>query len=574
MKLRFFLSRCLLIGLCCISSSLAAQEYPQDYFRSPLGIPLRLSGTFGELRTNHFHSGLDIRTGGVEGEPVYATADGFISRIKVSAYGYGNALYIDHPNGFSTVYGHLRNFAEPIQSWAEAKHYEKKSFEIDIPLYADEIPVKKGQIIAYSGNTGGSGGPHLHFEVRHTKTEAVINPKHFGFDVPDAVAPVIDFLELVPYTDQSRVNNSSNKKRFTAIRAGGNSYSISQRLNAYGPFYLQVKAWDKHNGNEFRNGIYSLLLLSGNDTLYRFSADRFEFNETRYANAVMDYQERMLNRQQIYRTYKAAGNLLPLIVQAPDAGIFTVENDQSRAFEMHVTDFNSNKAILKFTVHGASQVTELSSTNNSTQRYFPTQAWQWETEDVRISMPANALYDTIDFTYGSNVKPYATFSAVHSIHNAKVPVHSFYDLSIRHNGLVDSLRPKTVLVNTTISKGRSAAIGKWDGDWFTAKVRGFGDFYLAIDTIQPVISVLSLRPGSNYTTGQTVRFKISDNLAGLQSYTLSLNDQWQKAVFDGKTATLTYTVHENSPKGNLNLKLIVKDAVGNETVYNSKIVIP
>lgn len=574
MKPRPYLSRCLLIGLCCISSVLFAQEYPKDYFRSPLGIPLRLSGTFGELRTNHFHSGLDIRTGGVEGEPIYAAADGFISRVKVSAYGYGNALYVDHPNGFSTVYGHLRDFAEPIASWVEAKHYEKQSFEIDIPLYADELPVTKGQIIAYSGNTGGSGGPHLHFEVRDTKTEAIINPKHFGFEVPDAIAPVIDFLEVVPYTNQARVNNSSNKKRFTAIRGSGHTYAIAQRLEAFGPFYLQVKAWDKHNGNEFRNGIYQLLLLAGSDTLYRFSADRFEFNETRYANALMDYEERMLNRQQIYRTFKPAGNLLPMVSQAPEAGLFTVAAGESKSFQLHVADFDGNTSMLNFTVHGAGPMAELSSTSSAEQRFFPLQAWQWEAGAVRINMPANALYDTIAFTYNRNSKPYATFSAVHSIHTAQTPLHSFYDLSIRHNGLADSLRPKTVLVNTTITKGKAATTGQWEADWFKAKVRGFGDFYLAVDTVPPVIKAISLRPGGSYSIGQTIRFKISDNLAGLQSYTLSLNEAWQKAVFDGKTATLTYIIHENSPKGNLKLQLVVKDAVGNETVYNSKIVIP
>lgn len=568
-------TRCLLIGFLSIPLWLGAQTYPKDYFRSPLDIPIKLSGSFGELRTNHFHSGLDIRTNSVEGLKIYAAAEGHVSRIKVSAYGYGNALYIDHPNGYTTVYAHLRDFEEPIKSWVEKKHYEKQNFELDIPLYPNELPVTKGQVVAFSGNSGGSGGPHLHFELRDTKTEAIINPKYFGFVIPDNIAPVIDYLEVVPYSRDARINGSSNKKRFAAVRAANGQYSIAQRLETAGPCYVQVRAWDKHNGNEFRNGIHKLVIRSGSDTLYAFTADRFEFNETRYANAVMDYQARMLHRDQIYRGFKSSGNLLAMVRQPVKGATLELSPGESKTYQLSVEDYNGNQTSMQFTVHGAAHGTaEIAPPVVILKRFPPNEAWSWATEDLRLNMPANNLYDTLDFEYTRSAKPYAMFSAVHTVHKAEVPVHGFYDLSIRQSGLADSLKSKTVLVNININKGRSALLGKWEGDWFKAKARGLGDFYLAIDTIKPTIKVLSLRPGGTYALGQQIRFTLSDNLAGLGSYHLYLDDQWQKAVFDGKTASLSYTIHENSPKGNLNLRLVVKDGVGNTATYTNKIYIP
>lgn len=567
------LARCLTIGLCGMQLMVAAQNYPTNYFRSPLDIPLKLSGTFGELRTNHFHSGLDIRTNSAEGLSVYAAAEGHVSRIKVSAYGYGNAVYIDHPNGYTTVYAHLRNFDSPIAEWVEQKHYDKKSFELDIALFPGELPVNKGQRIAFSGNTGGSGGPHLHFEVRDTKSEAVINPRHFGFTVADQVAPVIDFIEVVPYNDQAQVNGSRLPRKMPVKRAPGNQYSTGSIPLVYGPVYLQVKTWDKHTGNEFRNGVYRLVLRSGIDTLYDFRADRFEFDETRYANAVMDYEARMLRREQIYRCFRSSGNLLSMLPASLPSGLVQLNAGERRILDLTITDYDGNTANASLQLEGAVQpVATLTETQTSpTETVIPARPWTWQNDELQLAMPAKNLYDTLYFSYRRSIKPYAMFSSVHSLHHAGVPVHGFFDLSIKHTGLADSLRNKTVMVNININKGRSATTGKWDGPWFRSRVRGLGDYYLSIDTLAPLVKAVAVRQGGTYSKGQQLRFVLSDNLAGLQSYNLYLDDHWQKAVFDGKTATLSYTFTEKSPKGNLILRLIVKDAVGNETIYQTEI---
>lgn len=573
MRFTAFLARCFTIGLCGMQLSVAAQTYPNQYFRSPLDIPLKLSGTFGELRTNHFHSGLDIRTNSVEGLPVYAAAEGHVSRIKVSAYGYGLALYVDHPNGYTTVYAHLRNFDQPIAEWVEKKHQEKKSFELDIALYPGELPVTKGQRIAFSGNTGGSGGPHLHFEVRDTKTEAVINPRHFGFKVNDQVAPVVDFIEVVPYGQYAQINGSRLPRKLPLKRSAGNNYAATSQPEVFGAVYLQIKTWDKHTGNEFRNGIYQLVMRSGNDTLYHFKADRFEFDETRYANAVMDYEARMLQREQVYRCFRSPGNFLSMLpLQLPN-GMIHLHAGETKPIEITVRDYDGNTATARLSLKGAEgPAASLQETHIAfTERVIPTKPWNWQNDEVQLSMPAKNLYDTLNFVYRRSIKPYAMFSSVHSIHYPEVPVHASYDLAIKHTGLVDSLRAKTVLVNININKGRSATTGKWDGPWFRSKVRSLGDFYLSVDTTAPVIKVVALRAGGSYSKGQQIKFVLADNLAGLQSYNLYLGDVWQNAAFDGKTATLSYSFTENSPKGNLILRLVVKDAVGNETIYQTEI---
>ena len=172
---QFYMRLIIIPFLFFISVSMAQNSYPQDYFQSPLEIPLILSGTFAELRSNHFHSGLDIKTQQQSGLKVMAAASGFVSRIKVSHFGYGKALYITHPNGYTTVYAHLQNFNPEIDAYIKHRQYKNESYEIELFPKAGELLVNNGDIVAYSGNTGGSGGPHLHFEIRN-KQEHPMNP--------------------------------------------------------------------------------------------------------------------------------------------------------------------------------------------------------------------------------------------------------------------------------------------------------------------------------------------------------------------------------------------------------------
>jgi len=218
----------LLVG----ASSLAQSNIPKDYFGKPLDIPLILSGSFGELRSNHFHSGLDIKTQQRTGLPVYAPADGYVSRIKVGHYGYGKALYIKHPNGYSTVYAHLERYAGKIQDYVKKQQYRKESYEIELFPKADLLPVYKGDLIGYSGNTGSSGGPHLHFEIRDASSRPM-NPMLFGLDVPDTRRPLLNSVMVYPVGDSAHVDQRRSRKRLKLTPLGNGSYK-AETIKAYG----------------------------------------------------------------------------------------------------------------------------------------------------------------------------------------------------------------------------------------------------------------------------------------------------------------------------------------------------
>ncbi|MGL5889408.1 MAG: M23 family metallopeptidase, partial [Bacteroidia bacterium] len=244
-------------------------NYPKNYFQTPIDAPLLLAGNFGELRPNHFHAGIDITTQGKEGIAIFAAAEGYVSRIRISPFGYGKALYITHPNGYTTVYGHLRNFNKDIGMYAERNQYEAELFEIDITVPPGALPVKKGEIIARSGNTGGSGGPHLHFEIRDTKTEDALNPLLFGLPVADKVAPTIVRVAIIPLDANARVNGK-NQKKYIALKSLKGIFVPATAADTLprisGRIGFAVDAYDKESTPHGKNGVYGIRLsINGSD---------------------------------------------------------------------------------------------------------------------------------------------------------------------------------------------------------------------------------------------------------------------------------------------------------------------
>ena len=270
----------------------AQQAYPQDYFRSPLDIPLNLAGNFGELRTNHFHAGIDIKTAQQEGLKIYSAAEGYVSRIKVSAVGYGYALYITHPNGFTTLYGHLKSYSPKIDEYVKRNQYLLKSFSVDLFPEPNELPVAKGEVVALSGNTGGSGGPHLHFEVRETSTEKLINPLLFGFQVTDKIAPSITGIWIVPMNETSSVNGGKVPLSFpTKTYTGACALKTTTAPTVYGDFGFAIHTSDMLNGNENKCGIYRIELFVDGLQVYGQRMDKLEFETNRAMNAHTIYEK-------------------------------------------------------------------------------------------------------------------------------------------------------------------------------------------------------------------------------------------------------------------------------------------
>ncbi len=280
-------------------------------FQSPVDFPIYLAGNFGEIRAEHFHAGIDIKTQGVEGKKIYSIDDGYISRIKITANGYGKTIYIEHPNGYTSVYGHLRDFAPEINKRVKDIQYQNKKFEVDYFPPKDEFQFKKGEIIAYSGNTGQSSGPHLHFEIRDSRNQDPLNPLLFNFPIKDDIAPVFNSLFIYPATKYSLINGLYQPAFYSLIKEN-ESYKINDTINLSGRFYFGYEINDFLNDSKNRCGIYTLSVLINNQEAYHHKIDRISFSEMGYVRSHIDYSERIRSKKTIQRTYIAPNNKLSI----------------------------------------------------------------------------------------------------------------------------------------------------------------------------------------------------------------------------------------------------------------------
>src|ERR1043165_6921117 len=294
----------LLPALLHFNTLFAQENYPKNDFRSPVDTAISLAGNFGEIRPNHFHAGFDIRTNGREGMPVYAVADGYVSRIKISAYGYGKALYISHPNGYTTVYGHLRELDSDIGLFLKKLQYAKQAFEVDTLLSPGVLPVKKGELIALSGNTGGSQEPHLHFEVRDSKTEMPINPYLFGYRIADTVKPRITQLAVYPMDGQSTVNGKHLSKKIAPVyKKGKYTFLKGDTITVSGNIGFGIECYDTENRAASRNAVYSIELQSGGKRVFYYEMKQFSFENSRYVNAHIDYASKQKHDTKIKKCF-------------------------------------------------------------------------------------------------------------------------------------------------------------------------------------------------------------------------------------------------------------------------------
>mgnify|MGYP000474372297 CR=1 FL=1 len=331
----------LLIVMLLTYTSTIAQDYS-----APLNFRMLLSGTFGELRGNHFHAGIDIKTEGVEGQKVYSIADGYISRIKVSTWGYGKVLYITHPEtGHTSVYAHLQSFSAKIDSIVKKKHYQKESFEINFYPNANTIQIKKGEVIALSGNSGGSGGAHLHFEIRDTKTEHPINPLQFGFNIADNIPPTLSKLKI--YAFDTTLIDGYNKSKIINIKKTNNKYAIDENPKISGSFGLGISTYDKSNDSYNKNGVYSIKLCVDTNICYKFTVDELDFSTSRFINAHIDYAEKKESKNKYHRCYKLPNNKLTNYSNLINDGIINIQFrvEQESQTEVMVSDLIGRKVM-------------------------------------------------------------------------------------------------------------------------------------------------------------------------------------------------------------------------------------
>lgn len=558
----------IVIILFAFLGAISAQDFPKNYFTSPLDIPLYLSGNFGELRSNHYHSGIDIKTQGREGHKILAAASGFVSRVKVSPYGYGNAIYIDHPNGYTTVYGHLKKFSQKIDSVVKQYQYSKESFEIDEILLPNTLRVKKGEVIALSGNSGSSGGPHLHFEVRETKSEYPTNPLLYGFDIKDDVPPVIRALFIYPLDISSSVDGTSNRKSYEMAKSN-NSYSIKDNeipvVSGKIGFALDARDYMSNTHNYY--GIYHLDLYVDNELKHRFTFDKFSFDESRYINAHIDYDLYIKQKQRIHKLFHEQ-HQKESFAKLVNKGIVFSDNTQHNV-RVEIADANKNRANLNFKVQ--SKVKEKKATYGDAMLPYSLPNYL-KTKGFFATIPAFTFYKDIpkQDIKTTDCTRKDSYSPCYSFLDETVPLHQNITIGIRPDSLTQHLKNKAFLARK--NQNRYYFIGnKWEDSFLTAKTNKVGEYVILVDNTIPSIEIFK---GSSYQKTGELRYKITDNLSGIASFRGEIDGKWVLFEYDPKRNLLWHTLSSAViVKGKEhNLVLEVKDNCGNMAIRKATFV--
>ncbi len=543
--------------------------YGQEY-ADPFEFRMLLSGTFGELRGNHFHAGIDIKTQGVEGQKVKAIYDGYVSRIKVSSFGYGKAVYITHPKtGHTSVYAHLQKFSAKIDSIVKKHHYKKENFEINLFPNKNALEIKQGEVIALSGNSGSSSGAHLHFEIRNTSTENPINPLKFGFKVDDSIPPTLKKLKI--YSFDTTLINGYRKDKIINIKKEKNKYFIDETLTINGAFALGILTYDKLNDSYNKNGVYSIQLSIDENICYKFTADELDFSTTRYINAHIDYKEKIERNNKYHRCYKLPNNNLTNYSNLINKGIINIKDTLTHLISLEVTDIYNNISKLEFNIKTTNNpfLNRCPINRDTTKISFKLDRVNiFKKKDLELHMEAFSLYEPIMFNYNTTDSVDGTYGKVHHVHFNNTAVHKKYVLAIAVN-VPDNIKSKTYIATTDMHNNFSYIGGRWKDGFIKTKVREFGNFCVIADTTKPEINAINIFPNKILTSQSSIKFTIKDNESGIKSYRGEINGKWVLMEYDHKNNLLKINIKENISKGEHTLKLKVIDNVNNENIYTA-----
>lgn len=547
-----------------ISLSIAAQDkYPKDYFRSPLDIPIQLSGNFGELRPNHFHAGFDLKTNQKEGLNVYAAADGYVSRIKISSGGYGKAIYITHANGYTTVYGHLQKATGAIEKKIIELQYAEKSYEIEAFFKPGEIPVKKSDIIALSGNTGGSEGPHLHFEFRDNKTEKIINPLYFGLEIKDTKKPIVSNLMAYPIDAESTVNQSKRPVALNLSLQQDGTY-VSEKVSAKGKIGFGIIASDLDDVSYNPNGVYKTKLTNNGKDIFGYEFDEMVFDEGRYVNAFIDYERYKKMHNRVQKLFMKEKYGFSNIKSNGNNGIIEVAPNYSDSVRVEVSDYKGNTTKIQVPVSYSDQKILVPADDKMTKYFVKSKSdTNFEKDNVSVFFPANTFYE--DFYMNFDVRNKTLF-----LHEDIVPAHTNFTITFEDKE--SSAEDKKKMFIATVNGTKLGFLyTKLQDNTFTAKARNLGQFKLAKDTVAPKISIAKPIQDKWITAQKSIVITISDDFSGIKSYNGYINDKWVLFEYESKLRRLTHVFDDALLlEGKNNLKLVVTDNVGNSTIFETQ----
>lgn len=570
---KFLLLSGIFLTIAVFPNTFAQNPFKNTQFVSPLDIPLYLSSNYGEYRSGRFHAGVDFKTQGEENKNVYAADSGYIYRIVVMAASYGNALYIKHPSGFITLYGHLNRFEPSVERYVKEQQYKKKSFTVDLYPEPERFVLRKKQFIGLSGNTGMSFGAHLHFEIRDRSGAIPLNPLQYGFDVKDRTRPEIRWLMVSPLDTGSVVNGSREKLTLQCINSGRKNGVNPDTIDVWGNIGLGIETYDFLDNSSNQCGPAYVELTVDGKPIVVCLIDSISFNSGSYFYSFYDYGEMQKSGRKIQKLYIDPNNKLSIYKLALNRGILSMNDSRSHPVKILVKDTHGNESMLEFTLRSikAGNLPRAIPDSFVVNRFYYDSLNIYENQNVRIAVPNDALFDHIDFRYFEEKNDSFRYSLVHKVHDRFTPLLRPYVLSIRSNEIPDSLRHKSLIASRGGNGSLISQGGEYANGYVTTEVRTFGTFIITVDSVAPEIRPVNFTSAGRYGPGQKLSFTIKDTLSGINKYTGLIDGKWALFEYDLKNDLLSYRIDSDRlTRGKQHdLVIIVTDNKGNTGRFKS-----
>ena len=553
--MRFFLR--ILFTLLFISNInfLISQEID---FHSPIDAPFDLSGTFGEFRSR-FHTGIDFKSRGVQGQKIFSIEDGFVSRIEVNNYGYGKVIYIDHPNGYTSVYAHLRNFSPELNKYIKSELYKSKTNSIKKFPKKNELTIRKGSVIGYSGNTGRSFGPHLHFEIRETENQNALNPLMFNYKYIDKERPIIRGLYIIN-EDKSLVRKLPVRKKISKLN---DSTYISDLIEYNGKIGIGLDIYDIQYKNLYnQNGIYKVELFVDSILSYSYKMDKIKFSENHYKKIMYDYLSLVEKNKKVLKIYTPRNSNLSFLKNNSFNGIINSDTYKDNYVTIKISDWNKNSSYIKFRLKSVTTKSEDISFQGI--EVLRNQDYTLNKNSSIIEIDKNTFYDDLllNISYNSDTL---------DLGKEKNPFRSSLRVKLPHK-IIDTMQLRQSFVGKIINDRVSYLSSKKNNSYVYANTSSLGRYIISRDTLEPEIKPINFKNNSNIKGKRSLRLRLKDELSGIKKYSSYINGIWALFEYEPKSNLIFHNLSDGIINNGEN-ELIIKyeDGVGNKGVFKTKV---
>ena len=527
-------------------------------FHTPIDAPFDLSGTFGEFRSR-FHTGIDFKSRGVQGQKIFSIEDGYVSRIEVNNYGYGKVIYIDHLNGFTSVYAHLKNFSPELDEYVKSELYKSKRNSIKKFPKKNQLRINKGEVIGYSGNTGRSFGPHLHFEIRDTKSQDAINPLMFNYSYKDDERPIIRGLYIIN-ENNSLVRNSPIRKKVKKIN--DSTYTVDD-FEYNGKIGIGLDIYDIQYKNLYnQNGVYKIELFIDSTLKYSYKMDKIKFSENHYKKIMYDYLSLAQKNKKVLKIYTPRNSDLSFLKNNKFNGIINSDSIRNNSLLVRVSDWNGNSSSIKFNIKANDSISRRSSYNGI--EILTNQNYTLNKNSSIIEIGKNTFYDDLlmNISYQSDTL---------NLGKEKDPFRSSIRIKLPHK-ISDTLELRQSFLGKIINRKISYISSKKNKSYIYASTSSLGEYIISKDTLKPDIKPINFKNKSNIKVKNTLKLRLKDDLSGIKNYSSYFNGNWALFEYEPKSNMIFHNLSDGIIKDGEN-ELIIKyeDGVGNKGVYQAKV---